>query len=113
MTGMDRNTGGPLDGAAHIAQSVGDILSTPLGSRVMRRTYGSRLFELQDLPADRSTLLLYAAATAGALRAWEPRLKLTKVTVTPAATGALMADITAVRTDLPAQPTTTLSLPLN
>lgn len=41
MTGMSRETGKALDEAAHISQSIRDILTTPVGSRLMRRTYGS------------------------------------------------------------------------
>ncbi|KPN28874.1 baseplate wedge subunit [Halolamina pelagica] len=43
MPGVDRTNGQRLEGLAHIRQSVADILTTPLGSRVMRRDYGSLL----------------------------------------------------------------------
>src|SRR3546814_12586651 len=43
MIGVDRATGQRLDGNDHLAQSIGDILSTPIGTRVMRRDYGSML----------------------------------------------------------------------
>jgi phage baseplate assembly protein W len=33
-----------------LRQSIADILSTPVGSRVMRRAHGSRLHELAHLP---------------------------------------------------------------
>ena len=46
MIGMARTSGAILTGDAHLAQSVADILTTPIGSRVMRREYGSLLFEL-------------------------------------------------------------------
>ena len=62
MSGMDRNTGRTLDGDAHLAQSIGDILTTPLGSRVMRRDYGSMLFELIDQPLNAANRLLVFAA---------------------------------------------------
>ncbi|HGJ5879100.1 MAG TPA: baseplate assembly protein, partial [Arsenophonus nasoniae] len=42
--GMNRQTGRFISENAHIAQSVQDILLTPVGSRVMRRDYGSLLF---------------------------------------------------------------------
>ena len=51
MTGMDRETGKSLSGIEHLRQSIRDILTTPIGSRVMRRDYGSRLFELLGLTA--------------------------------------------------------------
>jgi phage baseplate assembly protein W len=56
MRGIDANTGKALSGLAHLRQSVTDILSTPIGSRVMRREYGSQLFRLIDAPLNRSTL---------------------------------------------------------
>lgn len=79
MNGMDRNTGKRLSGIEHLRQSVVDILTTPLGSRVMRRTYGSRLFELLDSPLNASTQVQFFAATAQALATWEPRLKVLRV----------------------------------
>ena len=53
MRGMDRNTGRALEGIAHLRQSIRDILTTPIGSRVMRWEYGSRLFRLVDAPLSR------------------------------------------------------------
>lgn len=41
--GMNRETGKALTGIEHIQQSIRDILVTPIGSRVMRRKYGSAL----------------------------------------------------------------------
>jgi len=115
MRGMDRNTGKPLDGNAHLAQSIGDILSTAMGSRVMRRDYGSMLFDLIDQPLNGATRLLVYASTAIALRRWEPRLKLRRVQMTApdGATGAAVITIEGDRTDLP-QPNSrvTLSIPI-
>ncbi|HBE9179422.1 TPA: GPW/gp25 family protein [Serratia fonticola] len=48
--GMDRATGRGLTDIDHIRQSVADILITPVGSRPMRRAYGSLLSELLDQP---------------------------------------------------------------
>lgn len=103
-----------MDGDAHIAQSISDILSTPLGSRVMRRDYGSLLFELIDKPINGAMRMLIHAATAIALRRWEPRIRLTRVILdgTPAA-GQLTIRITGSRTDLPApNALVTLSIPI-
>jgi len=74
MNGMDRATGKQLSGDEHLAQSIADILSTPLGSRVMRRDYGSLLPELLDRPLTAATRLLCAQATALAIARWEPRV---------------------------------------
>jgi len=86
---MNRHTGAWTDSElAHLRQSIEDILTTPVGSRVMRRDYGSRLPELLDAPLNRAGILDVIAATAEALARWEPRLKLKRVRVFPATGGA-------------------------
>ena len=46
---MSRNTGLSLSSEAdQIRQSIQDILTTPIGSRIMRRNYGSLLPQLID-----------------------------------------------------------------
>lgn len=82
MQGMNVTNGKPLDGMEHLRQSVRDILTTPIGSRVMRRDYGSRLFDLTDRPLNPSTLTKIYAATVQALGRWEPRLHVTRVQAT-------------------------------
>lgn len=81
MNGVDRLTGKHLSGSAHLRQSVSDILSTPVGSRVLLREYGSDLPELVDHPQGDLTRVRIIAATATALARWEPRLTVTRVTV--------------------------------
>lgn len=112
MNGMDRHTGKPLSGAAHLAQSIGDILTTPIGARVARRDYGSHLSELIDQPMNAIGRLRLYAATALALLRWEPRIRLTRVTLTGIAPGRYVLTITGTRTDLAARPLTTLTIPL-
>lgn len=82
MRGTDGSTGKALSGIAHLRQSVSDILRTPLGSRVLRRDYGSRLMALVDAPLNGETMTELVAATAEALDRWEPRLSLERVKVT-------------------------------
>ena len=77
MSGMHRSTGRALTGLAHIRQSLADILTTPIGSRVMRRGYGSEVPDLIDQPLHGATTLRIYAATAHAVRLWEPRINLT------------------------------------
>ena len=74
MIGLDASTGKQLSGMAHLRQSVRDILTTPIGTRVMRRDYGSRLYQLVDAPMNDATRLDMMAATYEALETWEPRL---------------------------------------
>jgi phage baseplate assembly protein W len=81
ITGMNRNTGKILNELEHLKQSIIDILTTPIGSRIMLRNYGSRLFELVDSPInDRLKIQIYAS-TAEALAKWEPRFQCSKVEI--------------------------------
>lgn len=94
MIGMDRTTGKPQDGIAHLRQSIADILTTPIGSRVMRREYGSLLPELIDQPQnDATTVRLYSAVTSALMR-WEPRLqRLSRLSMEHVAPGQSVLDI--------------------
>lgn len=76
---MNRTTGRRITGIAHLQQSVADILTTPLGTRLERRTYGSLLPSLIDQPDNARTRLRCYAAIASALMKWEPRLRVTRV----------------------------------
>ena len=96
MNGISVTDGKLLGGVDHLRQSVRDILMTPLGSRIMRRDYGSRLFELIDAPINRATIMEIYAATAEALEKWEPRLQLQSVQVVKAAPGEVELDMTAL-----------------
>lgn len=94
MNGIDATSGKSLTGINHLKQSINDILTTPIGSRVMRRTYGCRAFHLIDAPMNRSTLLDFYSAIAEALDTWEPRFKLTKIEVNSAEAGKIALDLT-------------------
>lgn len=79
FTGLNMETGRNLSGVEHLRQSVRDILITPIGSRVMRRDYGSGLFELIDQNLTGLVLAQVYAAIADALRKWEPRLHVERI----------------------------------
>ena len=115
MTGMARTTGETLDGLEHIRQSVADILSTPMGTRVGRREYGSLLPELVDQPMTAANILRLYAATAVALTRWEDRLRLRRVGVAAGERpGAAAISIEGTRTDTPsANGLVRLSIPLS
>lgn len=81
MTGMSRTTGQALDGIDHLRQSIADIIFTPVGTRIARREYGSLLPELLDHPDNGATRVRLFAATAGALMRWEPRLRISRVSI--------------------------------
>ncbi|WP_417536832.1 GPW/gp25 family protein [Methylophaga sp.] len=94
MNGMSATNGKSLDGKDHLKQSIIDILTTPLGSRVMRRSYGSKLFMLIDSPTNESGLADIVSATAEALNAWEPRVSVSKVEVTAATRSSFTIKVT-------------------
>lgn len=113
MIGMNASNGTVLDGNAHLAQSIADILITPIGSRIMRRDYGSMLFDLIDQPLNGAGRLLLYAATAMAIARWEPRIRLRKVGLsTGDAEGRMTIDLEGERTDLPANTHVLMSVPI-
>ena len=97
MQGMNAETGGPIAGEEHLRQSVRDILTTPLGSRVMRRDYGSRLFELVDAPMNAANTAAIVAASAEALDRWEPRYRVRRIRVAAASEGHVTIDLEGER----------------
>jgi phage baseplate assembly protein W len=103
MTGMDRETGKPLGGTAHLQQSLRDILSTLLGTRVGRREYGSLVPEMVDQPGNALGRQRLIAAIVAAIARWEPRLRLTRVGFSAAgADGTFTVELEGDRTDVPA-----------
>jgi len=100
MSGMGRITGKASDGIDHLRQSIVDILSTPLGTRLMRRTYGSNIPYLIDQPDNGATRVRIYAATVDALMRWEPRLRLTRVQLyTGSRPGQSILDLDGTYTD--------------
>lgn len=81
MKGMSNTNGGYLDDIEHLKQSIIDILTTPVGSRVICRDYGSNLFRLVDQPINKYLFPKIYAAIADALDKWEPRFKVEKITI--------------------------------
>lgn len=94
MDGINANTGKRLGGIEHLRQSIRDILTTLIGTRVMRRDYGSDLPRLVDAPINRKTISDIYAATAGALMKWEPRIQVTNVQITNAQAGSVELQVT-------------------
>ena len=98
-TGMSRETGAAVSDLDHIRQSVRDILLTPVGTRVMRRSYGSLLSALIDQPQNPALRLQIMSACYMAILQWEPRLKLTGIRYESAFDGGMVVEITGSRTD--------------
>lgn len=84
-TGINKETGQVLTDWGHVVQSIKCILTTPIGSRIMRRDFGSEVMELIDRPQTDRVILAIYAATANALmprivngrQYGEPRFQLT------------------------------------
>lgn len=74
---MNANTGKALSGLAHARQSVRAILATPVGSRVARREFGSRVPALLGGPLDGQRIADIQAAAIEALGRFEKRLRVT------------------------------------
>ena len=86
MIGMNRKTGRRIEGIDHIKQSISDILTTPIGSSLMNREYGSLLPELIDHPTNDANSLRLMSATVMAISQWEPRVAINRV-------GFFMSDV--------------------
>lgn len=114
MKGMNAATGKALTGMAHLEQSLKDILTTPVGSRLMRREYGSLLPELIDQPLNTATVLQSYAAATIAITQWEPRIRLNSIhrRVNPSRPGTVQLDIECIRLDTGTPERAQLSLAL-
>lgn len=95
---LDRHTGKTLTDADHIRQSIQDIITTPTGTRVMRRDYGSLISELIDAPVNDALPLQLMAAIFDAIIHQEPRVTVTEIQLRRSENG-LTADIGMMRTD--------------
>lgn len=115
MSGMSRLSGAVLAGIDHIRQSVADILSTPIGTRLGRRDYGSLIPDLIDQPMTAANILRIYAAAAVALSRHEDRIRLRRVGLTAGdGPGAAVLTIICDRTDVAAvNARTRLVLPLS
>lgn len=90
---MSRATGRAISEKEHIRQSVTEILTTPVGSRIMRREYGSLLADLIDQPQSQSLMLqVYSAVYLAVLR-WEDRINLIQVGTSVSENGQVNIDL--------------------
>jgi phage baseplate assembly protein W len=95
--GMDATTGRLVQGWDHCVQSIRTLLTTRIGTRLMRRSFGARIAELQDDNATRGALLTFYVAVGDALARHEPGYRLTTLMMTRAgADGAFRLEMTGV-----------------
>ena len=82
---INKHTGLNTAPLEHLRQSMADILTTPLFTRLKRRTYGSELPALVDSADNASNRLRLYNAAATALMTHEPRLHLSRIQITSGA----------------------------
>lgn len=95
MAGTHDVTGQVITGWPEVAQSLRTILSTPKGSRVMRRDFGCDHHRLLDRPGNAITIVEAFAAIVEAIEPrtvngqqyGEPRFDLVRIAVTRAEAG--------------------------
>ncbi len=82
-------------GMERIHQSIGIILGTARGERVMNPTFGSRLHELTFAPLNVSTYELASFFAREALELWEKRILVQKVAAAsdPSAPNVLLIQV--------------------
>ena len=107
-TGMNPEGTGSLTDHDQLWQSVTKILTTPTGSRVMCRDFGSVVPDLLDAPQNAVTRMQLMGATAIAL--WEPRISLTTVNVVFSETGAVTAELSGTITETMTETSNTIRL---
>ena len=81
MTGMNRSTGILQTEEQHIGDRIQDLLTTPIGSRPHRRTYGCDIHKYSAAPINADTIADITAEVATAINTWEPTFGLKQVTV--------------------------------
>lgn len=112
-TGMNPEGVGTLSDADHVWQSVSDILQTPIGSRLMRRTYGSLIPDLIDNPQNAVLRMQLMSAIVIALATWETRIVLSEVDVVFSETAAVSARLSGTLTESMEPQSTTITLRSN
>lgn len=95
---MSRQIGSNMTEQEHIRQSIADIIPTPLGSRVMRRNYGTQLADLLDQPISEGLYLkCYSTIYSGILQ-WEPRIQVSQISIAELKSGQMIIDLECAMT---------------
>ena len=102
MIGMSRSTGLVVTDGDHLHQSLHDIATTRIGTRLCRRDYGSLVPDLIDQPVNNITRLRLMSALAAAYIRFEPRVRIQRVQLLPSPDAAKWdAQINLLRIDTP------------
>ena len=95
---MSRQNGVSISELESIQQSIQDIVTTPLGSRIMRRDNGSIIPDLIDQPmSDVLKVKIFSAIYTPVTR-WEERISIESMKVSDVYSGGLQLDLEAVHT---------------
>jgi len=78
--GINRWTGGTIDGFDHVIKSLGDIYSTPFGMRIMREWYGSNVPALLGRNIVPREIVSYFVELLAPVEQWEPRFRTKQIT---------------------------------
>ena len=90
---MSRYNESVLTEIEHIKQSLEDIATTPIGSRLMRRDYGTLLANLIDQPISEVLYLKIYSTLYTAYVRWEDRIDISEMNVADINNGQLILDI--------------------
>ena len=90
---MSRYAGSDLTEIEHINQSLEDIAITPIGSRLMRRDYGTLLANLIDQPISEVLYLKIYSTLYTAYVRWEDRIDISEMNIADIKNGQLILDI--------------------
>jgi hypothetical protein len=90
MSGIDRRTGKLLGEWSHVLQSLEVIMTTRIGSRLMRRRFGSEVPGILGQNMTPSTMLRFMTAYVVAVELWEPRFRVRRFSY-PAKTNGVEA----------------------
>ena len=90
---MNINNGANIPEINHLKQSISNILTTPIGSRVIRRDYGSNLFNKIDHPINGELIAEIYLDIVESLFIWESRFELDQVAVQNIQNGKITIDL--------------------
>ena len=94
MTGINRETGQMLNDAEHLSERIKDLLTTPVGTRSHRRTYGCDIYKYMDAPINQQVIADIIAEVADAINTWEPEFELERVNVVTMKPGQMELEVT-------------------
>ncbi|CDG77666.1 phage-related baseplate assembly protein (GPW-like) [Acinetobacter baumannii 107m] len=96
---INKNNGQTLETEEQsIQQSIDDIVSTPIGSRIMRREYGSLIPDLIDQPVNEVLILKCYSAIYTAILRWEDRINVSQILNTQVKENGLIFDLEGTST---------------